>query len=98
MMDSHIASDGQAFLFCRAHHGDRFARGQAAQMDARSRLARARALEDGTRFVEAARMIPNALFGALFPALAALVAQPDGSVITSVTTAIFTGVRMSCRA
>jgi O-antigen/teichoic acid export membrane protein len=30
----------------------------------------------GTRFVEAARMIPNALFGALFPALAALVAQP----------------------
>jgi PST family polysaccharide transporter len=31
----------------------------------------------GTRFVEAARMIPNALFGALFPALAALVAQPD---------------------
>jgi len=30
-----------------------------------------------TRFVEAARMIPNALFGALFPALAALVAQPD---------------------
>jgi O-antigen/teichoic acid export membrane protein len=31
----------------------------------------------GTRFVEAARMIPNAFFGALFPALAALVAQPD---------------------
>lgn len=31
----------------------------------------------GTRFVEAARMIPNALFGALFPALAALAAQPD---------------------
>jgi O-antigen/teichoic acid export membrane protein len=29
------------------------------------------------RFVEAARMIPNALFGALFPALAALVAQLD---------------------
>lgn len=29
-----------------------------------------------TRFVEAARMIPNALFGALFPALAALVAHP----------------------
>ncbi|MEO8610710.1 MAG: flippase [Chloroflexota bacterium] len=31
----------------------------------------------GTRFVEAARMIPNALFGALFPALAALIALPD---------------------
>lgn len=31
----------------------------------------------GTRFVEAARMVPNALFGALFPALAALVAQPE---------------------
>jgi O-antigen/teichoic acid export membrane protein len=31
----------------------------------------------GTRFIEAARMIPNALFGALFPALAALIAQPD---------------------
>jgi O-antigen/teichoic acid export membrane protein len=29
-----------------------------------------------TRFVEAARMIPNALFGALFPALAALASQP----------------------
>jgi O-antigen/teichoic acid export membrane protein len=29
-----------------------------------------------TRFVEAGRAIPNALFGALFPALAALVAQP----------------------
>jgi O-antigen/teichoic acid export membrane protein len=31
----------------------------------------------GTRFVEAARMIPNALFGALFPALAALAAQQE---------------------
>lgn len=30
-----------------------------------------------SRFVEAGRMIPNALFGALFPALAALVAQPE---------------------
>jgi O-antigen/teichoic acid export membrane protein len=30
-----------------------------------------------TRFVEAARLIPNALFGALFPALAALAAQPE---------------------
>ena len=30
-----------------------------------------------TRFVEAARMIPNALFGALFPALAALTVQPE---------------------
>jgi O-antigen/teichoic acid export membrane protein len=29
-----------------------------------------------TRFVEAARMIPNALFGALFPALAALAQHP----------------------
>ncbi len=29
-----------------------------------------------TRFVEAARMIPNALFGALFPALAALTSHP----------------------
>jgi len=30
-----------------------------------------------TRFVEAGRVIPNALFGALFPALAALSAQPE---------------------
>jgi O-antigen/teichoic acid export membrane protein len=30
-----------------------------------------------TRFVEAVRMIPNALFGALFPALAALITQLD---------------------
>jgi O-antigen/teichoic acid export membrane protein len=30
-----------------------------------------------TRFVEAARLIPNALFGALFPALATLAIQPD---------------------
>ncbi|MBL8163381.1 MAG: oligosaccharide flippase family protein, partial [Anaerolineae bacterium] len=29
------------------------------------------------RFVEAGRMIPNALFGALFPLLASLTAQPD---------------------
>jgi O-antigen/teichoic acid export membrane protein len=29
------------------------------------------------RFVEAGRMVPNALFGALFPALASLVAQPE---------------------
>jgi O-antigen/teichoic acid export membrane protein len=29
------------------------------------------------RFTEAARMFPNALFGALFPALAALAANPD---------------------
>jgi O-antigen/teichoic acid export membrane protein len=29
------------------------------------------------RFIEAWRMIPNALFGALFPALAALVTQPE---------------------
>ena len=30
-----------------------------------------------SRFVEAARLLPNAFFGALFPALAALTAQPD---------------------
>jgi O-antigen/teichoic acid export membrane protein len=31
-----------------------------------------------TRFVEAVRMMPNALFGALFPALAALAVNPPG--------------------
>jgi O-antigen/teichoic acid export membrane protein len=30
-----------------------------------------------SRFLEAAKMLPNAFFGALFPALAALAAQPD---------------------
>jgi O-antigen/teichoic acid export membrane protein len=35
-----------------------------------------------TRFVEAARLIPNALFGALFPALAALADQPERMKLT----------------
>jgi O-antigen/teichoic acid export membrane protein len=35
-----------------------------------------------TRFVEAGRTIPNALFGALFPALAALAQQPEAMRVT----------------